>query len=179
MGYIDGNKISLNEVNREDLSLFKNWRNYAEQTKNYRTIGPLTEYNQNWYWEHVVNSDNHKVFTITKKENGIPIGEIRISYISFIDGTGEIGIILNPQERGKGYGHEALQLILDFAFNRMRLTRIESQYVESNISSAKLFKKAGFVIEGIRRNAKYFDGKYNNVIIASILAYEYNKRSSL
>lgn len=179
MGFLDGTKICLREVRREDLSLFKEWRNDAELTKNFRTLGPLTERNQCIYWQTIVNSDKHKVFTIIKEETGIPIGEIRLSYINFIDGNAEIGILLNQVERKKGYASEALNLILDFGFNRLRLQRIEAEYLETNIDSAKLFRKAGFVIEGIKRSSKYFDGWYYNSIIASILKSDYKGKSSL
>ena len=180
MCFITGNKICLREVRREDLSLFKEWRNDVEMTKNFRTIGPLTEWNQDWYWENVVNNtDKHKVFTIIKKEDMIPIGEIRLSNLNLFDGNAEIGILINPTERKKGYAIASLNLILDFGFNRLRLQRIESQYIESNINSATLFKKAGFIIDGILRNAKYFNGIYNNIVVASILFDEYKRKSSL
>jgi len=180
MCFITGNKICLREVRREDLSLFKEWRNDAEMTKNFRTVGPLTEWNQDWYWENVVNNiDKHKVFTIIKKEDMIPIGEIRLSNLNLLDGNGEIGILINPTERKKGYATSSLDLILSFGFNRLRLNRIESQYVESNIDSAKLFKKAGFSIDGILRSSKYFEGSYHNVVVASMLASEYKTKSLL
>ncbi len=177
MCFISGSKICLREVHREDLELFKLWRNDANLTKNFRTVGPIVS--QDWYWNNIVLSDKHKVFTIIKKENQIPIGEIRTSFINWVDGTGEIGILLNPIEKQKGYGSEALDLILDFAFNRLRLNRIEAQYLETNIPSAKLFKKAGFTIEGILRHTKYFDDSYHNSVVASILASEYKGKSSL
>ena len=178
MCFITGNKICLREVRREDLSLFKEWRNNAELTKNFRTVGPIVC--QDWYWENVVNNiDKHKVFTIIKKEDAIPIGEIRLSNLNLLDGNAEIGIILNPTERKNGYASEALDLIVSFGFNRLRLNRIEAQYVESNTDSAKLFKRAGFTIDGILRSSKYFDGTYHNVVVASILASEDKEKSSL
>ena len=174
MCFIAGTKICLREVRREDLSLFKEWRNDAELTKNFRTVGPLTEENQNWYWQNVVNNtDKHKVFTIIKKENMEVIGEIRLSNLNLLDGNAEIGIILNHIERKKGYASESLHLILGFGFNRLRLHCIEAEYMEQNINSAELFKKAFFVIEGTKRSRKYFDGCYHNSFIASILASEY------
>lgn len=165
--FIEGNKIGLREPHREDLELFKSWRNVERETVNYYTIGPIIS--QDYYWNNVVLSDNHKVFTIVKQDTLAVIGEVRLSYLNLLDGNAEIGILLNPKFRGQGYGKEAVQLITSFGFNRLRLHRIEAQYIFSNTSSQKLFESCEFKVDGVRRESKYFDGKYNDVVIASLL----------
>ena len=171
--FIESKKVGLREVRREDLELFKSWRNVEHDTRNYRTIGPLTTENQEWYWKNVVNNpDKHKVFTVVKNDTLAVIGEIRLSNINLLDGDAEIGILLNPKFRGQGYGSEALKLIVSFGFNRLRLHRIEAQYIISNTSSQRLFESCGFKLDGVRRESKYFDGKYNDVVMVSLLERE-------
>ena len=79
----------------------------------------------------------------------------------------------NKEQQRKGFASEAIQLILEHAFNDLDLERVESKIFTNNISSIKLHEKNGFINEGILRNYFFKDGKYNNVTIMSILKKEY------
>lgn len=185
MSFLVGKKVALREVRKSDLKQFQKFRNSYEDTKNFRTWYPLTKYNQGKYWTEIVNNhDKHIVFTIIKRNSIIyplyhTIGEVRCSYIDWVNRKGEIGIVIGKEFRRKGYATEALELLMEFVFNRMNLNRLEAQYIEDNDASRKLFHGLGFIEEGIIRDAQYYDGMYHDTIISSMLAIEYiSKKSS-
>jgi len=75
--------------------------------------------------------------------------------------------------RNKGYGLEAIRLILDHGFNNMGLERITGNTLEINKASIKVMEKAGFILEGRERKAVYFRGKKYDRLNYALLAEEY------
>lgn len=174
MGFIDGNKVILDKVSKEDLDIFLGFRNCYDDTKNYRTWCPLTSYNQEEYWKNVVNnSGKHVVFSIKERSSLKLIGECRVSNIDWQKGSGEIGILIGVQYRNKRYAYESLELLIGFAFNRMRLHRLVAECISDNIYSIKLFNNLGFHKDGVMRDSTFYDGGYHNTIIMSLLSTDH------
>lgn len=74
-----------------------------------------------------------------------------------------IGIlILNTENRGKGYGKEALQLILKYGKTHLHLHQIYASIIEENRSSIELFTKSGFTYTGQRKDWILSNGKFKN-----------------
>lgn len=166
--YIEGTEIGLREVRREDLSEFLRIRNNYNIAKYFRTVKPLTEWNQEQYWVNVINNPSHIVFTVVEKNTMKLIGEIRASNID-INNLAEIGIVIDNKYRKQGYASEALKLFLEFIFGRTHINRIEAKIAVDNKNSIRFFEKNGFIKEGILREATYYDFKYKDVILMSVL----------
>lgn len=175
MAFLKGKLVYLRNVEESDLKWFKEYRNNYEDSKNYRTVKPLTDFNQKEYWVNVVNSPNHIVFTIVEQKSNALIGEIRCSNINFYRQTGEIGLFLRPQSRKKGYASEALQLFLEFIFGRANINRIEAQVTTNNVVSYNFFLRNGFVKEGVLRQATYYNFEYQDVVVMSMLKKDWMK----
>jgi RimJ/RimL family protein N-acetyltransferase len=75
--------------------------------------------------------------------------------------------------RGKGYGKDALQLILRYAFYELNLNRVGLDVISNNIPAIEAYKKVGFTVEGSMRDAVYRDGQYYDRIIMGILRNEW------
>lgn len=85
----------------------------------------------------------------------------------------EIGCGLVSSEWSKGYMKEALEAILRYGFEEMGLNRIEAFIVSGNCASVCLFRKMGFIHEGVLREKEYFKGRFHNEIIMSMLRNDY------
>ncbi|MGD8779843.1 MAG: GNAT family protein [Ignavibacteria bacterium] len=85
-------------------------------------------------------------------------------------------MILKKEHQGKGYAKAILKKIIDFAFNRMNLHRLEAEVIETNKRSRKIIESLGFIFEGELREAKYQNGKYISVLRYGLLKYEFVKR---
>lgn len=88
-------------------------------------------------------------------------------------------ILIGPQGRNRGLGSEATRLIVDYAFMHLPLHRIELEVYSFNPRAQRVYEKAGFVIEGRRRDALLFDGERIDAIMMSVLKPEWERSSSV
>ncbi|MBQ2735480.1 MAG: GNAT family N-acetyltransferase [Clostridia bacterium] len=87
--------------------------------------------------------------------------------------SAEVGYVLNPDYWGKGIATEALTRVLQFAFEELKLHRVEARFIEENGRSRHVMEKVGMTFEGILREAMLVKGAYVNVGICSILQSEW------
>ncbi|RIL69394.1 N-acetyltransferase, partial [Staphylococcus devriesei] len=73
----------------------------------------------------------------------------------------------NENYWGKGYGKEALKLLINFAFNSLNLHMLYLEVFSYNENATKMYEKLGFNQDGILRQSKYQDGQYYDKIIMS------------
>jgi len=86
----------------------------------------------------------------------------------------ELGYMLRDEEsKGKGLMTEALESIIEYGFNEMKLTRIEAFVGPDNEPSQRLLKHFGFVKEGQMREHHLKNNKMEDSIIFSLLKREY------
>jgi ribosomal protein S18 acetylase RimI-like enzyme len=81
---------------------------------------------------------------------------------------GTLGIGLLPEFRGRGIGRQLMQTTIDAAW-RSGITRIDLTVREHNANAIALYKKLGFQIEGLQRNAVRIDGQYQNVYAMALV----------
>jgi ribosomal protein S18 acetylase RimI-like enzyme len=82
--------------------------------------------------------------------------------------VGVLGIALLPEFRRQGIGGRLIRQTLDAA-RAFGLNRVELSVRENNASAIALYKRVGFEIEGLQRNATRVDGAYENVVLMAIL----------
>jgi len=90
----------------------------------------------------------------------------------------EIGYMLLPDFHGKGYVSEAVASMLEYGFNDMKLHSIEAIIDPGNEASAKVLEKNGFVREAHLKENEYFNGKFLDTVIYSILESTYHTTKS-
>ena len=103
------------------------------------------------------------------------IGEFRFTRMRWYNRKSELSIILKKEFQGKGYGTETMRKMIDFAFNKMNLYRLEAEVLEFNKASIKLVENLGFQKEGVLRKAKYSRGKYWNIYRYGLLKDEWER----
>ena len=115
-----------------------------------------------------------KNFAVRLLENNELLGNIGFNSIGEIHRTAEIGIMLgNPKYQRKGYGMEALNLLLDYGFSFLNLRNIYLKVFEYNEAAYNLYKKAGFREVGRLRKAVEIMGKTYDEIIMDMLKEEF------
>lgn len=97
------------------------------------------------------NKDDY-TFGIELKEEKKFIGGIGLHKINKFHGKAEVGYWIGKKYWKERYGSEALKSILDFAFRKLKLRRIEAGIYVGNAPSRKLFEKFGAKKGGIKRN---------------------------
>jgi RimJ/RimL family protein N-acetyltransferase len=92
-------------------------------------------------------------FAIELKAEKKVIGGTSLDNINRYHGTAGGGIWLNARYHGHGYGTEAFRKRIEFAFDVLKLRRLENGFFDGNASSFEMQKKLGYKIEGLRRKA--------------------------
>ena len=84
----------------------------------------------------------------------------------------EVGYMLNTGNHQQGIMFEAIQKVIEFGFTNMKLHSIEANINPENIASKKLLEKTGFVREAYFKENYYFNGRFNDTEIYSLLNKE-------
>ena len=85
----------------------------------------------------------------------------------------EIGYVLNPDFWGFGLATEAVERVLEFAFEVLNVNRVEAKFIFGNDASLAVMKKVGMKFEGYQREAMLVKGRYKTIGTASIISSEY------
>ena len=124
--------------------------------------------------EFLISVKKEKMFAVRLLENDELLGNVGFKSVGEIHRTAEMGIMLgNPKYQRKGYGMEAINLLLDYGFSFLNLRNISLNVFEYNEVAYKLYKKIGFKEAGRLRKAVEILGKTYDVIIMDMLKEEF------
>ena len=104
-----------------------------------------------WILEHQKLDAKQYTFAIRTKKTNDFVGLIALKLGNVKFQIGEVWFNLHPDFWNKGYGTEALKLVLSFAFDDLKLHRIEAGCAVDNVGSARVLEKAGMIKEGRKR----------------------------
>ncbi|TSC94818.1 MAG: N-acetyltransferase GCN5 [Candidatus Berkelbacteria bacterium Athens1014_28] len=139
-------------------------------------IGQKTNLTKEKEWfENYKNSDNKKFFTIC--DNSKPIGFMGLSNISKSNKNADLFIAIgDDQYRGKGFGKLAMKWLINYAFEKLKLHKINLGVVKDNTPAVKLYHSLGFVIEGEMKDEIYHNGVFYDFLLMSIFNNTWNKK---
>ncbi|MEK4661158.1 GNAT family protein [Priestia sp. FSL H7-0729] len=118
------------------------------------------------------------MFTIVNMD-GENVGGVNLNSIDERNGTFSIGIQIDRDHRGKGYGTRAVRILLNYAFFERRLNKFNDYVLQGNEPSAAMMRKLGCVQEGVRRQVIYTDGKYQDLILFGLTKDEFMVKEGL
>lgn len=162
--------IKLREIERADLHLLNKWRNNYDLVSNlgagFRYLSQ--EIDERWFNDYLSQRDKNVRLAI--EFEGQYVGNINLTQINYVNRSAEFSIMIGETSmRGKGIGMSASQQVLKHGFNDLGLHRIWLTCTENNEIAFHLYKKLGFEVEGVMRNAVYKDGCFKNLILMSVL----------
>ncbi len=146
---LEGKRVILREAEDKDLKQMYKW---CEDDELQRWMGSF-KHNDNrdfpdWY-RQLYDSVDAKVFAIDTKD-GRMIGDIELIHITWRNGAAELVVrIADRAFWGKGYGQDAINCILDYAYSDMKLKEIYLRVDSYNKRAIKCYKKCGFEKKGV------------------------------
>lgn len=151
--------------NRE--MLFSSWdaRFYDNDVKLPMVTAELTEKEEEHL--HFGNPEKRIGFAVTDLADNY-VGNINLHSIDRKNGTFSISLYFLENARQKGYATKALALIMAYAFNELRLNKMNICVNEGNVSSAKVMRRVGCQVEGIWRENVFYDGNFSDVVLFGI-----------
>ncbi len=91
-----------------------------------------------------------------------------------LNSIGEFFILIgNKDYWGKGIATEVTKLVTEYGINTLYLNRIELNVVSSNKAAIRVYEKAGYQREGLMRQAGFYDGKFMDKVLMSVIASEW------
>jgi RimJ/RimL family protein N-acetyltransferase len=173
----EGKLVSLRALEKEDLSILKEWRNTLHVRKSTREYKLLNMINQkNWFESiHQSNPPKEIMFGILDKKKKL-IGVTGLTYIDWKNRNSEISIYFSTKNwQTKPNAKEVINLIMEYGFEELNLHRLYVEIFSLMKENTKLFSQMKFIKEGELREKVWRQNKWWNTIIFSKLATEYQK----
>lgn len=174
--FLIGERLYLRPLEESDIPTCLRWINDPEVTRTLATYRPWNELREREWFQGNYKDDREIVLAITLKENDKHLGNIGLHAIQWKDRQAELGIMIGEREEwDKGYGAEAIGLMLEYGFERLGLHRIYLRVYEHNPRAQRCYEKAGFRREGVMRESVFSEGRYWDTLFMGILDREWRE----
>jgi len=173
-----GEKVRLRGVKSEDVQLAYEYMNDLDVVPNLNPgiPYPMTlEREKAWFESQKEMKDTYN-FSIETLDEGLYIGGCGINEFDWKNGTATVGIYIGHKDyKSKGYGTDAMKVLLNFLFMQTNINRVELFVYSFNERAIKSYRKNGFIEEGRARQRIFRNGRYHDEIMMGILREEYMK----
>lgn len=172
--FLIGQRVYLRPLEREDLLLVRRWANDPEIRRLTGEVNPMSRAGADEFLERVKNDRDRVWFIVALKENDRVIGEAGLLRMFHPWRTTDLSLIIGEKDAwGRGYGREAILLLLDYAFGCLSFHRVAVGVVGFNQRAIRFYEKVGFEREGVQRDGYYYDHAHHDFVMMSILQDEY------
>jgi RimJ/RimL family protein N-acetyltransferase len=166
---IRGRKVALRAVERADLQKVWELRNDAEIEAN--AFGPPTPHSmaeiEAWFERLHAPANKDHVFVI--EADGRFVGTCNLRDVDALNRRADLGISLLPDEIGKGFGSDAIRVLLEYTFVHLNLHKLCLDTLETNEAALRAYRACGFVEEGRLREHEWASGRFVDLILMSVL----------
>ncbi|MBB6697410.1 GNAT family N-acetyltransferase [Clostridium algidicarnis] len=164
-----GEKICLRAYKQEDIQIATSFVNDKELKKFLVTDIPfpmsLWEEDE-WIKSQKSNKNGEYNFAIEDIKTKMYIGGCGIQNVNWLTRVALVGIMIGDKDYlGKGYGTDAMKVLMNFIFKDMNIHKIRLSTFSFNIRAQKSYEKCGFKVEGILKDEVFKDGKYYDEIV--------------
>ncbi len=170
---ITGKKVYLSPVLEDDAILWAEWYNdiYISMPES-NVYDVITEENTIAMAKDIIENQ-YNVFTVVDLEHNKAIGKIELE-VNPGSISGSFGILIgNKDYWGNGYGKEATELILDYAFNTLKIHNMMLGVYAFNKRAYSLYQYIGFKDIGVKREYQLIAGKRYDMIFMDMLSTEF------
>ena len=175
---LEGERVRLRELRRSDLPVIVEHYN-DEDVVRFLAFwdGPFGEDDAEAFYERNLGQPREsRALAVERLEDGAFLGTLGLHRVSWRERKASLGVALwDPGAHDKGHGTEALGLLLVYAFDVLNMHRVELTVFAYNERAIRVYEKLGFVQEGRRRDAWYWDGEYHDVWDMGLLRPEWEK----
>ena len=171
-----GDLVRLGALIDEDLPTLVKWYQDPLFLRHFdsRPAFPKTEDELRSWLEELRKDERTLAFAIRPAEGDRLVGYVEIDGLDWQHGVCGMGLgIGDPADRGRGFGHEATQLALRYAFHELNLHRVQVTVFAYNSASIALLDKLGFRREGVYRERLQRDGKRYDMYLYGMLRREW------
>ena len=157
-------RITLRPIDSGDTADILRWRNCDAVMQQFLIRTPLdAATHERWLKEKVATGQVRQFILLD--ETGRGIGSVYLRDIDMAARKAEMGIFIGEDAaRGKGYGVEAVEAIVEYGFQALGLHRIYLRVLETNEKAIRVYERAGFRVEGVARDDVRIGSAYQSVV---------------
>ena len=167
MMQLQNEDVTLRAIEPEDIELLFELENDTDLWKYSNRSQP---YSKHLLKNYITNAHKHILefrqikFTITI-DNNQPIGFVDLFDYEPLHRRAAVGLVVHKENRERGYGTGALQLMDFYAKKHLQLHQLYAHIAEENKASIKLFKGQGFIFVGKKKDWNFYDDKFHDEYI--------------
>ncbi len=168
-----GKKVYLRPLELNDVQTLYVFENDVEVWAVSDTVMPYSSFALEQYVMEAtptdINGSKHLSLVECDCANGKAVGFIDLFNFSPRDFRAEVGVLIERNSRNKGYAGEALELLIDYAFNTLHVHQLACTLTAENTISRRLFEKAGFVHTSTRKEWFFRNNKWEDELVYQLL----------
>jgi len=149
-------RLRLRLLEEKDLPLTLSWRNQDSIRKWFFHSDLISiEQHLSWFAKYQIRDDDYVfIIELSALEHWIPVGQIALYNIDWMNRKAEYGRLMigDPYAKGKGIAREATNIILELGFSSLGLSEIYLEVLENNAPARKVYEDCGFLVRSIENN---------------------------
>ena len=172
---LKGKNVNLTAVEKSDLQQLKEWRNNLDFRKNFREYREINDEMQNiWFNKFVIEDKNTIMFSIRDAANNELLGCCGLCYINWVNRNADLSFYIGKDNLYADdiYAKDAVNVLINYGFNELGLNKIWTEIYEFDSKKINFLQNYGFKKDGQLRENYFYDGKWWDSFIFSILKNE-------
>jgi RimJ/RimL family protein N-acetyltransferase len=171
-----GGSVRLRPLEDRDLSHLERWwadpewQVFQQQTVRPQPDGPAQEQFRRWSRNDTAGDAG---FSVEARESGEFVGHITLWGAGLPARAATLAVIIGPSHVGRGYGTDAVRVMVGYGFRAMGPHRIGLAVAAFNHRGRRAYEKAGFQLEGVRREAVMMDGAFTDEVLMGVLQQDW------
>lgn len=174
---IQGKGIRLRAIEQSDLPRFVEWLNDPEVRAGLMLYLPLSNVEEQEWFDNMLKRpavEHPVVIEIQQDNDWVMIGNCGMIDVDWRCRSAGVGIFIGDKRYwNKGFGTDAMRLLVDHGFTTLNLNRIALDVYANNPGAIRSYEKVGFVHEGCKRQGMFKGGEYIDIMLMSILRSEW------
>jgi RimJ/RimL family protein N-acetyltransferase len=167
---LKGSNVVLSQFHPDDKAMLFEWINDADSARYNAPYRPVDWHSHSQWFDSIGRDPCRILFAIRKASDRALIGTIQLMDIHPVHRSAELLVRLGKEEnRGQGFGTEAIRLVMEFGWRDLNLERIWLRVFASNERAIRAYKAAGMTEEGRMRRAAFIAGRWEDQIIMAAL----------
>ncbi|WP_439027461.1 GNAT family N-acetyltransferase [Haloarchaeobius sp. DT45] len=156
--FLRGDRLSLRSVEPTDLDFLRQYQNDPALRSRLTRAFPQTIADAESFLNSVTVREN--LAFVALDEDDDRVGFVALFDVEHVPGRARLGYWVVPESQGQGYATEMVALVVDYAFDELRLHKVTADTLADNVESQRVLEKLGFEREGVLREHEYIDGEY-------------------
>ena len=167
---IAGEHVILRAFEREDAERSYRWLNDPNIVRTLKSRYPIAFQNEIEWTDRAIHSGaTERHFAIERKDDRTHIGNASIHEIDWVSRRAWFGLFIGePTAWNRGFGGDAIQTLVRFAFEEMNLLKLSIRVFDYNDRAKHVLDTHGFVTEGLLKRDFYREGTYHDIVLYSI-----------